>query len=288
MLNTFANKEKDQHRRDKRQYHLAVMEDASKFDKYDDIEFVINQEELNLAAYFDDDSFSHINLQNINISDLIELEPQTRRISFVDKYKHCTNWILEKVKRKNCIIGGCIMLVFATMLVVFLNPTQNEKLNNIFAEITREDSERMIHEWITHIGVTSSADLLNDTSPQYQALQWMVNKDKITQEEIISIERYILAVLYFSTSGWQTSEKWLSDESVCSWWGVKCSLRADMIEELNLANNEMKGNLPSEITHLGGLRLMSFNNNMLHGAFPKEIGNLINLGKIFYIFWYRT
>lgn len=61
-----------------------------------------------------------------------------------------------------------------------------------------------------------------------------------------------------------------------------------MIEELNLANNEMKGNLPSEITHLGGLRLMSFNNNMLHGAFPKEIGNLINLGKIFYIFWYRT
>ena len=66
-------------------------------------------------------------------------------------------------------------------------------------------------------------------SPQLQALDWLVYNDtffmkdniqNISNIESVLIERYVLAVLYFSTGGpthWKEQYQFLSNTSVCLW-----------------------------------------------------------------------
>jgi hypothetical protein len=66
-------------------------------------------------------------------------------------------------------------------------------------------------------------------SPQFQALEWLVNNDTYFKKRYIQnnpnielelIERYVLAVFYFSTGGstyWNERYHFLSNTSVCLW-----------------------------------------------------------------------
>ena len=59
-------------------------------------------------------------------------------------------------------------------------------------------------------------------APQYQALEWMTSNDTLwpTLNLSTTIERYTIAVLYFSTNGptsWSTKIDFLRNESLCSW-----------------------------------------------------------------------
>ena len=69
-------------------------------------------------------------------------------------------------------------------------------------------------------------DLSQKGSPQFQALDWLVYNDTYFMEDNIQnnpnilIERYVLAVLYFSTGGpthWKEQYQFLSNTSVCLW-----------------------------------------------------------------------
>jgi hypothetical protein len=87
--------------------------------------------------------------------------------------------------------------------------------------------------------------LLHEFSPQYKTLSWMVRDDPAnmmmkmmvgneTQSppssssmlKIIVMERYIMALLYFSTDGpnWVSPYDFLGVESICDWGGrIQCS-----------------------------------------------------------------
>jgi len=80
--------------------------------------------------------------------------------------------------------------------------------------------------------ISSEADLENKSSPQAQAYDWLVFQDDMWAgvEEIprdLAVQRYVLAVFYFSTSGpstWQVKGNWLQgNECVDEWTGVSCS-----------------------------------------------------------------
>ena len=71
-------------------------------------------------------------------------------------------------------------------------------------------------------------------SPQYQALDWLIHEDPVVVSNGLRdinarsalVDRYILAVLYFSTNGgqWKNNQLYLSGSSVCDWWGIGCDV----------------------------------------------------------------
>lgn len=100
------------------------------------------------------------------------------------------------------------------------------------------------------ISFISSAEALMDaSSPQFQALDWIANKDSfmISPENPLLLQRYALAVLYFSTNqatkGWKNTFHWLSGDHECNWKGEggvrKCNEQNKVID-ISLWNN-LKG-----------------------------------------------
>jgi hypothetical protein len=142
---------------------------------------------------------------------------------------------------------------------------------------------------------------LDPTSPQSQALAWLYD-DPITSSPgrptRIVVERYVLAVLYFSTSGSSWDFNYLSDEDVCTWnngkpatnyseslvaVGVYCVEGGESIGTVALVENQLRGPLPWELALLTSLEVMDFGLNSLTGSIPTQIIDLTNL-KVFSVY----
>lgn len=147
---------------------------------------------------------------------------------------------------------------------------------------------------IPNVGITSTST----GSPQSAALDWLVEEDvaELCPEDTNLVQRYVLAVLYYSTNGddWiecsapeafdtttiesanegcnltttnatvlfpediRGTDAWLTPGSECLWGGVSCYGPADSSLE-------------------GALSVIEFENNGLGGTFPEEMGFLTNL-----------
>ncbi len=90
-------------------------------------------------------------------------------------------------------------------------------------EISRLESFRSL---LMNYSVSSHDDLFNQTTPQYQALTWLVNDDKanlsvstVASANEAILYRYILAAVYFANGGvgWDFDCNFLSAESICDW-----------------------------------------------------------------------
>eukprot|EP00984_Skeletonema_dohrnii_P024814 scaffold13965_cov72-Skeletonema_dohrnii-CCMP3373.AAC.3 len=147
----------------------------------------------------------------------------------------------------------------------------------------------------------SNPSTFNDTSsPQYQALDWMANSgdgaDAIQSESIQEatpyiIQRYILAVLYYSTTGagWRNQFDFLTNTNECE-WGVGANNGFNVIDcnndgfvtLINLWQNNLMGVIPTELVHLRNCTALDFLTNRLSGEVPVEITEMkltyLNLG----------
>jgi hypothetical protein len=95
----------------------------------------------------------------------------------------------------------------------------------------------------------SGAEALRDaSSPQFRALRWLANDDPMVLDLDSTptlVERYILAVLYFATSGdgWGDQHNFLSATSVCEWnidlIGAVCN-EDDLVVNLDLRKSKVK------------------------------------------------
>lgn len=164
------------------------------------------------------------------------------------------------------------------------------------------------------------SDLSEPSPTQIQALVWLSSDDLsdwsvFDDDEII--ERYILALFYFSTNGdlWSNNNEWLSAIHVCSWYGILCwegkrvtdlflgTFRIDSYAHLALLHvtvrcnlrsfqnhhpiryvaddNSLFGTLPfPEIGHLSRLVSISASYNSIEGTIGSNIGNLIRLERL--------
>ncbi len=88
-----------------------------------------------------------------------------------------------------------------------------------------------------------------------------------------------LVALYNATNGdnWTNNDNWLTGP-VGTWYGV--TLDGDNVSQLNLTNNNLDGQLSSEIGNLINLTYLSLWNNQLSGSIPTELGNLINITQL--------
>ena len=88
-------------------------------------------------------------------------------------------------------------------------------------------------------------------------------------------DREALVALYNVTDGpnWFNSTNWLSDRPLGDWYGVVVN-EAGRVVVLELAGNDLSGELPEELGSLSSLRKLNLRFNELSGQIPSELGSL--------------
>ena len=91
-------------------------------------------------------------------------------------------------------------------------------------------------------------------------------------------DREILEILYESTGGasWSADDKWLTDAPLSDWRGVVANGQGD-VTWLSLADNNLTGRIPPELSDLANLTRLVLAFNDLSGSIPPQLGNLTNL-----------
>jgi hypothetical protein len=87
---------------------------------------------------------------------------------------------------------------------------------------------------------TSWNHSLDSCDPANQAMVWLSTES--TEGEADWLQRYLMALNYFSTegAGWKSSDKWITDHSVCDWEGLGCDSQGDILK-MDLAKNLLTG-----------------------------------------------
>lgn len=163
-------------------------------------------------------------------------------------------------------------------------------------------------------GIVEDAASLNGWTIQKKALRWLIDDScKCGRTEMDCwkpeqyIQRYILATFYYSTNGdrWKTCSqpsnirsqtqcslgdrsqyanqngfKWLTCNDECGWGGLSCEIDGtitDDITRMDMAENNVSGELPEEVAALNALQILSFEENKIRGPIPAEYSGLTNL-----------
>ena len=86
----------------------------------------------------------------------------------------------------------------------------------------------------------------------------------------LSSTRLALTALYRSTDGpnWTNSYNWLSAEHPGTWRGVTTDENSGVVEEMDLSDNGLVGELPAMLGNLNHLRNLDLSSNQLTGSIP--------------------
>jgi len=93
-------------------------------------------------------------------------------------------------------------------------------------------------------------------------------------------ERDALLAFYQLTDGvsWNNQYGWMGiNGTECSWYGIECNSEKNHIISIQLASNNLKGDLPQDIKELSYLLRLDLRDNNLQGEIPASIGELTNL-----------
>lgn len=143
-----------------------------------------------------------------------------------------------------------------------------EKYKNICGgfPVIKKANEKHLKWMFEKIGETKIA---TKATPQNEAACWMFRQNKN-----YSLQRYILAVVYYATKGaqWEISTGWMTNQHECSWYGVKCNVFRTIIE-LDLAYIELEGIIPREIGMLSSMKDIDIHGNDMQGVLPHKFLN---------------
>jgi hypothetical protein len=133
------------------------------------------------------------------------------------------------------------------------------------------------------LAVSDTESFSDPQSPQTRALDWLANRDGLKLEVNAPnlIQRYTLAVLFYSTGGenWRRDLNWLSDEHECQWnaeGGIRSCTQDNEVKDISLWNN-LKGSIPNELGVLTKLEILYLARNSLQGTIPTQLGLLTDL-----------
>lgn len=109
---------------------------------------------------------------------------------------------------------------------------------------------------LSSVSPDGGAALSNRRSFQFFAAQWLSRESGYGfYSDQTKIQRYVLATLFLSTSGyqWTNAEKWMTESDECDWFNDRNNNgRCDNgeIEMLYLPYNSLMGSLPAELALL--------------------------------------
>lgn len=150
----------------------------------------------------------------------------------------------------------------------------------------------------------SHENLLEDRkSSAFQALRWLTDDDaaQMSQEDPEMPSRFALATLYYATHGssratnterqvmdedeatsdadvpdWTRQDKWMSEASVCDWYGVDCGDTGEVVH-LNMTSNLLSGTIPEELRSLTSMILLDLSKNEMSGTIPAQLFRLFQI-----------
>uniref|UniRef100_A0A7S2U7C5 L domain-like protein n=1 Tax=Attheya septentrionalis TaxID=420275 RepID=A0A7S2U7C5_9STRA len=159
---------------------------------------------------------------------------------------------------------------------------------------------------------SSGKEMAENGTPQNLAANWIAFNDGMMLDVPVStntktgarfLQRYALAVFYFSLSGddWEIDADFLSSKSECDWnqegmvndryvnWGVHCRVIEDkqwsdkhpdeMIQFIWFGDNSLDGTLPDELGLLSELEQIEISDNDVTGIIP-DLSYLARLTRI--------
>eukprot|EP00977_Amphora_coffeiformis_P012460 scaffold3077_cov162-Amphora_coffeaeformis.AAC.19 len=109
-------------------------------------------------------------------------------------------------------------------------------------------------------------------NPYRMAAAWIVEEDDLDREADI-LPRFALATMYYSLGGneWSNSTNWLTSTPLCEgWFGVNCDNKGNVVE-LELTENNLKGEIPLVLVFLEHLKVLWLNDNQLEGQVPTNV-----------------
>mmetsp|Transcript_32834 Transcript_32834/g.46642 ORF Transcript_32834/g.46642 Transcript_32834/m.46642 type:complete len:765 (+) Transcript_32834:138-2432(+) len=221
----------------------------------------------------------------------------------------------ERKRYRRYLIAGvvCLVLITAAVIapvVIFVGaptipafePTASPSFSPSGQPSFQPSTTRLQSTLTSLASISKIEHLQNRESPQFAAAKWISDEDE-AQVNIGSpqfVQRYILAVFYFSTNGdnWEDCSRkevsckigfpWLLDKTnECLWHGIRCTVD-DRIQRILLGNvgysgNNMDGTLPPELAGLSDLSsivIVGAPDN-IRGTIPSEYGRLSNLDALF-------
>eukprot|EP00934_Nitzschia_sp_Nitz4_P001426 Nitzschia sp. Nitz4//scaffold19_size178191//69539//71836//NITZ4_001972-RA/size178191-snap-gene-0.145-mRNA-1//-1//CDS//3329540664//1426//frame0 len=142
----------------------------------------------------------------------------------------------------------------------------------------------------------SGTDVFEDiNSAQSKAYEWLAQKDPAktsadTTPYDTLVERYVVALVYFATSGFEWNEEhgFLAIGSVCDWHSVSSGDRNrgvfcddnDNVQQILLPDNNLAGTIPTEIAYLKYLQTVDMRGNGIKGTVPSAFGLLSHLTQL--------
>lgn len=181
-----------------------------------------------------------------------------------------------------------LLLLLLALVVPTVVLTQDKSTNGEEADhsvIASSPSAIDDNEFIIDLpNYTRRAILGDPTSPQMLAYEWLQNDPNLlTYSETKKTQRFVLAVLYYSTDGdkWMTNRNWLEyDTDEChDWYNLAgrqpfsydfCTADGNF-QGLALFHNSMRGTIPRELGLLTKLHGLAFTDSSLSGTIPMEV-----------------
>jgi len=141
--------------------------------------------------------------------------------------------------------------------------------------------------------------LRNPGSPHSQSIQWLIGNDDayLCPDNSKIIQRYVLALVYFSTNGdkwlqcssssfavdncgdenpFQGQTRFLSGATECNWAGIRCN-ESLCVTQIEFEENNLEGTIPHEIAEFKELEYWGMERGKLTGQIPTTISSLTNL-----------
>jgi hypothetical protein len=207
-------------------------------------------------------------------------------------------------ERSMFIAAYIILLLSVTALAVavtkYIQVSKNSNASNGASPDVASVSEQKVARPPEYRGdleailqtISKSSSFLEPSSPQAQALNWLVFDDQVLTEKDLSLEdpytvyqRYSLIVLFFATNGelwegipWAT----IPDVDECDFVGIDCD-RNGQVVLMDMTLRMLRGRLPDEMGSLTKLTSVTFKSNVLEGSIPSFFfQQLTELGKYGY------
>ena len=187
-----------------------------------------------------------------------------------------------------CLLFLLIIAAFVVGLFGLVSLITQEK-----DELQAAGGDKRLDSFYKQIQAHSPIDLNDKESSQYKALKWLTDQDplQLAPHSDDVLQRYILAVVFFSFSGhlggdmveanWTHQDGWMGEGGICSWFGVECVAeqagKEGMVLGLNLTDNNIVGTLPAELKSLRLLGRLDLSLNEIEGSIPEELLNTQNL-----------
>jgi hypothetical protein len=177
--------------------------------------------------------------------------------------------VASSIGTKTWILAIVILLVAVVAVVLGVVLSHDNGGNDKDAVTTRPTpppfpSPSAVTDFMNGLPAYSIDLAGNNTSPQAKAFTWLQDDPLYNEYEVYRLnQRYVLAVLYYSTRGesWENGDGWLTDRNECSWHTKSlddiCTTEF-RLSILSLWLNGLNGSIPTEVELLTDLESINF------------------------------